>query len=158
MWSSGRNLQDAMVLVRGLESSENRLDLARGVKILHSLELHGRRKPHWFLDTVSRTPGAKDFLPKKKKFQPKPKKSKKKPCSESQQNTGKGKGGERSKTTITERNDDFEMAMAMSVTEEIERVRQAENDRELKYIIAWGQSWVCEQWRWHGGDQPNANW
>ena len=84
--------------------------------------------------TDSWTPGAKDFLPKKKKFQPKPKKAKKKPCSESQQNTGKRKGGERSKTTITERNDDFEMAMAMSVTEEIERVRQAENDRESEEL------------------------
>ena len=84
--------------------------------------------------TDSWTPGAKDFLPKKKKFQPKPKKAKKKPCSESQQNTGKRMGGERSKTTITERNDDFEMALAMSVTEEIERVRQAENDRESEEL------------------------
>ena len=83
---------------------------------------------------MSRTPGAKDFLPKKKKFQPKPKKAIKKPCSESQQNTGKRKGGERSKTTITERNDDSEMAMAMSVTEEIERVRQAENDLESEEL------------------------
>ena len=113
-----------------LESSENRLDLARGVKILHSVELHGVDENL----TDSWTPGAKDFLPKKKKFQPKPKKAKKKPCSESQQNTGKRKGGERSKTTITERNDDFEMAMAMSVTEEIERVRQAENDRESEEL------------------------
>ena len=72
--------------------------------------------------------GQKTFYQRKRSFNQK--KAKKKPCSESQQNTGKRKGGERSKTTITERNDDFEMAMAMSVTEEIERVRQAENDRE----------------------------
>ena len=35
---------------------------------------------------------------------------------------------------LIERNDDFEMAMAMSVTEEIERVRQAENDRESEEL------------------------
>ena len=64
----------------------------------------------------------------------KPKKAKKRPCSVSQQNTGKRKGGERSKTTIIERNDNFEMAMAVSVTEEIERVRQAENDRESEEL------------------------
>ena len=50
--------------------------------------------------TDSWTPGAKDFLPKKKKFRPKPKKAKKKPCSESQQNTGKRMGGERSKQQL----------------------------------------------------------
>ena len=59
-----------------LESSENRLDLARGVKILHmwSYTFVGVGVDENLTD--SWTPGAKDFLPKKKKFQPKPKKPK----------------------------------------------------------------------------------
>ena len=69
----------------------------------------------------------------------------------------KTKGWRKIKTIITERNDDFEMAMAMSVTEEIERVRQAENDRESEELAKVLSIALHEVSRESGGDQPSAN-
>ena len=77
--------------------------------------------------------GQKTFYQRKRSFnqnQRKPKRSRAQKVNKTLEN----ERVEKEKKTITERNDDFEMAMAMSVTEEIERVRQAENDRESEEL------------------------